>query len=262
MERGKKRHVVLVHGAGHGAWCWYKVASLLKSGGHQVTALDLAASGIHPKQAHELSSITQYIEPLMEFIECLAEEERVILVGHSMGGICISVAMETFPNKIAAAVFVSAYMPAPHLPYLTLVQQNSRGLDFMDIKFTFDESSDNHRNGTRIMGPQFVASKLYQLSPLEDLTLALSLLRPTRTYGDEELLREKTKVTKENYGTVAKVYIVCEQDQVFKLDFQQSMIEQNSTVEVKVIAAADHMPMFSTPQELFCCLQEIANTYY
>lgn len=88
------------------------------------------------------------------------------------------------------------------------------------------------------------------------------LVRPVRTFGDQELLQQKTSVTKDNYGTVAKVYIVCQQDQVIKHDFQLSMIERNPTNEVKVIADADHMPMFSKPKELFAYLQEIAETYY
>ncbi|RDY10996.1 Methylesterase 3, partial [Mucuna pruriens] len=263
MESEKKRHWVLVHGACHGAWCWYKLVVLLKSAGHQVTALDMAASGINPKQVHHLNSISEYFEPLMEFLRSLAPEERVILVGHSLGGICISVAMEMFPTKIAAAVFVTAWMPSPDLSYFTLAQQFQHSLESnLDLKIMFDENTRKDRNGTRIFGPQFLASYLYQLSPPEDLTLALSLLRPTCIYADEELLKENTKLTRDNYGTVAKVYIVCEQDKVLKHDFQLSMIERNPPNDVKVIVGADHMPMFSKPQELFSHLQDIANTYY
>nr|XP_025698737.1 methylesterase 1-like [Arachis hypogaea] len=118
----KRRHFVLVHGACHGGWCWYKVSALLKSGGHKVTAPDMAASGIHPKKVQDLASITEYVEPLIELLESLPSEseERVILVGHSFGGICISMAMELFPKKIAAAVFLSAFMPSPDRGFLTL----------------------------------------------------------------------------------------------------------------------------------------------
>ncbi|KAK7252853.1 hypothetical protein RIF29_37096 [Crotalaria pallida] len=265
--REDKRHFVLIHGACHGAWCWYKVASLVKSAGHQVTALDMAASGIHPTQVRELNSITQYFEPLMEFMASLASEERIILVGHSFGGVAISVAMENFPNKIAAAVFVTALMPAPDLSFVTLLHEYRQSLVSdaeLDTQRIFDEGLNDHPNGNGyyIFGPQFLASNLYQLSPVEDLTLAMLLLRPGRLYGDEERLREETRVTWDNYGTVAKVYVVCEQDKVFKPDSQRSMIERNPTKDVKVIADADHMPMFSKPQELFAHLQDIAKTYY
>ncbi|CAK8539785.1 unnamed protein product [Lathyrus sativus] len=259
-----KRHFVLVHGACHGAWCWYKVVALLKSSEHKVTALDMAASGIHPKQVHELDSIEDYYEPLVEFLRSLPQEERIILVGHSLGGICISMAMELFPKKIAAAVFVAAFMPSPDLRSLTLLQEYHERLDSsLDTKFIFDENSNNiKQNGSMILGPQFLATKLYQLCPSEDLSLAMMLLRPLCSFGDQELLQEKTSVTKDNYGTVVKVYIVCQQDKVIKHDFQLSMIERNPTSEVKVIHDADHMVMFSKPQELYAYLQEIADTYY
>ncbi|XP_058756492.1 methyl jasmonate esterase 1-like isoform X2 [Vicia villosa] len=212
------RHFVLVHGACHGAWCWYKVVALLQSSGHKVTALDMAASGIHPKQVHELDSITDYYEPLIEFVRSLPQDERVILVGHSSGGIGISMAMELFPKKIAVAVFVASIVPSPDLGFVTINK--------------------------------------------EDLSLATLLQRPTRTFGDQELLQKKTNVTNENYGIVAKVCIVCQQDKLLKYDFQLSMAERNSKNDVKVIPDADHMPMFSKPQELFAYLQEIAEIYY
>jgi len=123
MSTEIKRHFVLIHGSCHGAWCWYKVVTLLKSAGHEVTTLDMAASGIHPKQVHELDSVTDYCEPLIEFLRSLPQDQRVILVGHSLGGMCISVAMELFPKKIAAAVFVTAFMPSPDLSYLSLLQE-------------------------------------------------------------------------------------------------------------------------------------------
>jgi hypothetical protein len=96
----------------------------------------------------------------------------------------------------------------------------------------------------------------------QDLSLALSLVRPVRSLGDQEQLQEETRVTKDNYGTVAKVDIVCQQDNILKNDFQLSMIERSPTNDVKVIVDADHMPMFSKPKELFAYLQEIAKTYH
>lgn len=149
MEKGEKRHFVLVHGACHGAWCWYKVSTLLKSGGHEVTALDMAASGIHPKQVQELNSITEYNEPLMEFLRSLPQEERVILVGHSLGGICISMAMQMFPHKIAVAVFVTATMPGPDLCYPTLVEEvrtHRYLIIFCSLSYTFPPYHRYHRS--------------------------------------------------------------------------------------------------------------------
>ncbi|KAK1363850.1 Methylesterase [Heracleum sosnowskyi] len=94
MSEKRGEHFVLVHGGCHGAWCWYKVATQLRSEGHKVTALHSAACGINSKQVQEVQSYTDYFKPLMEFMANLPPDERVILVGHSFGGYGLSLAME------------------------------------------------------------------------------------------------------------------------------------------------------------------------
>lgn len=120
MDKKIEKHFVLVHGACHGAWCWYKVATLLRSNGHKVTILDLAASGVNEMQVQDVHSFSVYLEPLIDFMATLPEEEKVVLVGHSMGGVGLSVAMERFPQKIAVAVFATAYMLSPDLDLVTI----------------------------------------------------------------------------------------------------------------------------------------------
>lgn len=114
MEKAEK-HFVLVHGACHGAWCWFKLVTLLKAAGYKVTALDMAASGTHPTKVQDVRSLLDYFKPLMEFMASLPLDERVILVGHSMGGYGISTAMEMFPERVSIAVFCAAAMPSPEL---------------------------------------------------------------------------------------------------------------------------------------------------
>lgn len=123
VKRNENKHFVLVHGFGHGAWCWYKLVPMLKSKGHMVTALDLAGCGINPKQLHQVSSLSDYVQPLMDFMAGLATDEKVILVGHSYGGLPISLAMESFPEKVSVAVFITAYMPNYIDPPATLVHE-------------------------------------------------------------------------------------------------------------------------------------------
>ena len=84
------KHFVLVHGSCHGAWSWYKLVPLLKSAGHSITAIDLAGSGVDPQQVNTLRSISDYIKPLRKFMASLPDQEKVVLVGHSLGGLAIS----------------------------------------------------------------------------------------------------------------------------------------------------------------------------
>lgn len=111
MVKNQKRFV-LVHGVCHGAWCWYKVKPHLEAAGHTVTAVDLAASGISTTRVEEIQSLQDYSKPLLEFLSSLgSDEEKVIIVAHSMGGIPAALAADIFPHKIAAIVFLASSMP-------------------------------------------------------------------------------------------------------------------------------------------------------
>ncbi|GJU55288.1 salicylic acid-binding protein 2-like protein [Tanacetum coccineum] len=107
----EQKHFVLVHGACHGAWCWFKLKPLLEAMGHRVSAFDLLASGTNTKVIQQVHALSDYTMPLLEFMAALPPEEKVVLVGHSLGGINISLAMEKFSEKISLAVFLSAFMP-------------------------------------------------------------------------------------------------------------------------------------------------------
>ncbi|KAL3616473.1 hypothetical protein CASFOL_039863 [Castilleja foliolosa] len=262
MEEGKKQHhFVLIHGACHGAWCWYKVATRLRLEGHRVTALDMAAAGANLKRVDELSSIYDYCQPLMEFMAGLPLDEKVVLVGHSMGGICVSIAMEKWSEKIAFAVFVAAFTPGPNLTVSAAYTQYKRqmGSSYMDCQYSFSKGQDKPPTAF-LFGPKFMASHLYQLSPPEDLTLATLLARPVRMF-DELGFFEEIELTKDKYGSVRRGYVICDEDNVLKRGFQEWMIENNPTDEVKIINGADHMVMFSKSQELCVCLQHLADAY-
>ncbi|CAN4112284.1 unnamed protein product [Withania somnifera] len=115
-----KKYFVLVHTVGHGAWSWYKIVALMRSSGHNVTALDLGASGINPKPVLEVPNLSDYFSPLMDFMASLPAHAKVVLVGHSFGGMANSKAMETFPEKISVAVFLNAIMPGPSINATTV----------------------------------------------------------------------------------------------------------------------------------------------
>ena len=110
-KSSNSKHIILIHGACHGAWSWYKVTTALRSAGYRVTVPDMAASGRDHRQITEVPSFRDYSQPLLQILQSLPPEEKVILVGHSLGGVNIALAMEEFPEKISVAVFLAAFMP-------------------------------------------------------------------------------------------------------------------------------------------------------
>ncbi|KAL3538913.1 hypothetical protein ACH5RR_002279 [Cinchona calisaya] len=256
-----RKHFVLVHGACHGAWSWYKLMELLRSAGHNVTALDLAASGINPKQVYDVKHISDYFQPLRDFMShSIPPHERFILVGHSYGGLAISQAMEMFPEKIAVAVFVTALMPGPRLNVSTLNQESlRRQSSILDSHFLYDNGPNNPPT-VFVFGPKHLSSKVYQRSPSEDLALATVLLRPMYLYTDEDLSKELMLSTRK-YGSVSRVFIIADEDKLAGKAFQRWMIEKNPPDEVDEIKGSDHMVMISKPVELLVRLHCIAGKY-
>ncbi|KAL7231872.1 hypothetical protein ACSBR2_009991 [Camellia fascicularis] len=219
MEATKQQtqtHFVLVHGACHGAWCWYKLKPLLESHGHKVTALDLLASGINMKKIEELRTLYDYTEPLMEVMESLSLGEKVVLVGHNLGGLNLALAMDKFSQKIYVAVFLTAFMPdTVHKPS-TL--KGTTPESWLDTKFE-SYGTPEVPLISMFFGPKFLASKLYQLCPIQDFALATTLVRTGSLFLED--LAQTNNFSNEGYGSVTWVYVVCNKDYAILKEFQR-----------------------------------------
>lgn len=251
------KHFVLLHGSCLGAWSWYKLLPLLKSSGHRVTAVDLAASGINPLQPNDLQSVSEYFQPLTDLMASLPTDEKVILVGHSLGGLAVSHAMQHFPDKISVSVFVTAQMPGPALDASTLSQEIlNRSGPALDNEFTFDNGPNNPPT-TFLFGPNFLSQRVYDLSPPEDVALATTLVRPLRLFTMQDL-SEVLVLSNEKYGSVPRIYIISEKDRVTDKEVERWMLKKNPPNRVEKIRGSDHMVMVSQPMQLWAHLQNIA----
>ena len=105
---------VLVHGAWHGGWCWWKVEPLLRQSGGSVYAPSLTGMG-------ERSHLAEYIDPaainldlhIKDVWELLESEglEEVILVGHAYAGMVITGVAEVCPQRLDHLVYVNGVVP-------------------------------------------------------------------------------------------------------------------------------------------------------
>ena len=76
-HQNDKFHFVLIHGAGHGAWCWYKLLHLLQKYGHKVTAMDLTGSGLNTVDPDSITSFEDYDRPLMNILSEIPYSQKV-----------------------------------------------------------------------------------------------------------------------------------------------------------------------------------------
>ncbi|MED6184336.1 Salicylic acid-binding protein 2, variant 2 [Stylosanthes scabra] len=253
----ESKHFILVHGVCHGAWCWYKIKPILESSGHKVTVLDLAASGTNLKKIEDVDTLYEYSQPLLEVLESLPPNEKVVLVGHSYGGLNIALAMEKFPSKIEVGVFLTAFVPdTEHKPSHVLDKfcEGTTASEWLDTSFW------QCGNKTSILfGPNFLSTKLYQLCSIQDLELIKCLKRPSSLFVED--LSQQKNFSREGYGSVPRAYVICTEDLIIPLKLQRWMIENAGINDVMEINGADHMPMLCKPQQLSDSLQQIAAKY-
>jgi pimeloyl-ACP methyl ester carboxylesterase len=102
---------VLVPGGWHGAWSFEQVVPLLERAGHTVHALTL--TGLRPED-DEATVAAANLDTHADDVLRLLDEARltgVTLVGHSYGGMVISVAADRARGRVARLVYLDAYVP-------------------------------------------------------------------------------------------------------------------------------------------------------
>ncbi|KAG9136947.1 hypothetical protein Leryth_027592 [Lithospermum erythrorhizon] len=171
ISSSNKQTFYLVHGVGHGAWCWFKLVPLLEAAGHKVTTIDLSASGINTKHLQDLRSFNDYSAPLLDLMDSLPLDEKVVLVGHSFGGMSISLAMDMYPNKISVAIFVSAFLPdTTHVPsyvLATFLLQLNTTETLIDTQLYLVDRPNQTPLEAILFGPDALKYSIYHLSPPE-----------------------------------------------------------------------------------------------
>ncbi|KAI3503232.1 hypothetical protein L1887_31671 [Cichorium endivia] len=248
-------HIVLVHGGGFGAWCWYKTIALLQECKFKVTAIDSSGSGIDLSDANSIKSLSQYVKPLTDFLEKLADGEKVILAGHDFGGACISYAMELFPSKVAKAIFIAASMVKTGQSTLDMFSHKENTNDLMRQAQKFVYANGNNQPPTAIdLEKSLLKDLLFNQSTLKDVALATVSMRPIPFAP----VLEKLSLSDSNYGSVRRFYIETPEDNAIPNSLQQIMINENPPEKVFRLKGADHCPFFSKPQALHKLLVEIA----
>ncbi|XP_044509493.1 methylesterase 17-like [Mangifera indica] len=250
-----KPHFVLVHGMSGGAWCWFKIRSLMENSGYKVSCIDLKSAGIDPSDANSIHSFDDYNKPLIDFMSALPHDEQVILVGHSAGGLSITQATHKFAKKIRLAVYVAATM----LKHGFCADQDAKDgvpdlSQFGDVYAFRFGLGGNQPPTSAIVKKEFQRKIIYQMSPPEDSTLAAMLLKPGPV-----LALKSARFSQENESVegVPRVCIKTLNDNVLKAEQQDAMIKRWPPSNVYVLES-DHSPFFSTPFLLFGLLVKAA----
>lgn len=226
---------VLVHGAWHGAWCWYKVAPLLRARGHIVHMPDLPGLGIDrtPLQSVSLQS---YSDRVCETL--IACKDSVYLVGHSMGGIAITQAAEAMPEKVKMLVYLTAFLLPSGRCLLDQAHADPESKVLSNLEFAPDQSS------ARVKADAIQDIFFADCSP-SDLTLARTLLVPQAAAP----FTTPVQTTPDRWGSVPRTYIECTADRAISLAAQRAMYSLLPCQRIMMMTTS-HSPFLSDPDSL------------
>jgi len=235
---------VLVHGAWHWGACYQKVAQELLLLGHNVAMPDLATHGFDPTPEGSVADMAQYTASARKVIE--ASSEKVYLVGHSMGGATITYLGEQIPDKIAALVYLTAFLipngktaneivSSPEYTGHTMASELNQILSPVDTGVKADASQT-----------ELARAAFYGDCSDHDFAIALKNLIEVQPFAP---FITPAVTTPERYGSLRRIYIECTQDKAIPIEMQRAM--QNAVPGCEVLTMhTSHSPFFSQPKAL------------
>jgi pimeloyl-ACP methyl ester carboxylesterase len=116
---------VLVHGAWHGGWCYARVADILRARGARVFTPTLTGLGERVHAADAAITLTTHVTDIVNVLR-YEDLREVVLCGHSYGGLVISGVVEAVPERVAALVYLDAFVPENGESLLDLVPETQR----------------------------------------------------------------------------------------------------------------------------------------
>ena len=100
----RRRSLLFVHGAWHGAWCWEHFQGWFAERGWESHAIDLRGHGDSPNdRSLRFTRIKHYVEDVAAVVDSL--DEPPIIVGHSMGGLVVQRYLED--HSVPGAVLLA-----------------------------------------------------------------------------------------------------------------------------------------------------------
>ena len=230
---------VLVHGSGHGAWCWQRVVPLLEAKGHHVVAVDLPGNG-HDDTSLGDVTLETYAEHVCGVLDSL--DGPAVLVGHSLGGISISRAAELRPDKVAVLVYLTAVLIPDGQTFMGTVSGESDLQRALEERASWDLSADRSHVVYKMEQTQH---RFYNDCSAEDVAWAQSMVVP-QPVGP---LVSPMRVTDSRFGRIPRVYIECSLDNAVSPEFARAMYSAMPCAEV-ITMETGHSPFLNMPEEL------------
>jgi pimeloyl-ACP methyl ester carboxylesterase len=220
--------LMLVHGIGHGAWCWRRTEADLVDRGHDVVAVDLPLTGLGDDAAAVRRALDDW-------------GQGVVLVGHSYAGLVISRAAAN-RSDVQHLVYVAAMLVDGGDVYVDRMIEFPAAPLTAEVELTAD--------GNVVVRPEAAVDCFYNECDRGEAEDAARRLRPTAL----ACVTEPTGV--EPWRSIPTTYVLCLRDRAIHPNFQRWMSARAGEV---VTFDTDHSPFMSSPEQFVDLLDSLAD---
>jgi len=274
---------VLIHGAWHNRSTWDRVTPILKANGFEALTLDLPGAGANSitptsltrspfepaafaTERSPIAGVTQ--EERTQAVVALVKEAaslshgKVILVGHSAGGMTISAVAEQVPDLLLAVVYLAGFMVPHGVPLLAILQHETLSSALAPGLFVGDPAAIGatriHVGSTDEAYRSLLKAAFYGDVSESEFAQAASQLHCDESNAGAVA---PSGITPGRFGTVARHYIRCTQDRAIPLTGQDHMIAAvDGSIGGKTTThtlESSHSPFLSQPASLSKILIDI-----
>jgi pimeloyl-ACP methyl ester carboxylesterase len=241
------KNYVLVHGAWQAPYVWDAVKAKLINEGNNVTVVELPGHGSDNTVPSTLT-LNTYRDKVLDAMSKI--NGKVILVGHSLGGMIISAVAEQNPSKIEKLVYLAAYLPSSGQSLLALAGTDA-GSALGDSVNKVPILTQN-ANGTLDVLHDQIVNIFIQDGSAQIQNLVLQNYRPEPAIP----FTNPVTLTAANFGSVEKVYIKTLQDHVVSPALQNRMIA-SSNVKTVYQLNTSHSAFLAKPDSVAILLTKI-----
>jgi pimeloyl-ACP methyl ester carboxylesterase len=230
--------IVLIHGAWQGGWVWADIEPALVAAGHRCHAVDLPGSApdIPDRASITFADQISYLEGIIARID-----GKVVVVGHSGGGLAASQIAEEMPERVAGIIFVVGMM----LP---------DGVRFADVVESCREQEPaasgiwprlDHLDGMSTVPAAAAIDIFYHDCAPSAAAGAAAKLTPQSNAARDVA----ASISEARFGSVPRIYIEALKDRSLVPVVQRRMQELVPGASVRQMDTG-HAPMLANPQGL------------
>jgi pimeloyl-ACP methyl ester carboxylesterase len=227
----------LVHGAGHGAWCWQRLIPALEALGHRAWAMDLPVEDPEAGCVRYAEVVDKAIPPV----------DDLVLVGHSLGGLTIPLVADRRP--VRKVVFLCALIPVFGR---TLLEQVAADPEIYHPVLRGHPGRITGPDGATWFRDEAAARDVFYHDCVpDDVRWAFRHLKrqaaPPR--------REPCPLSA--WPSAARAYILCREDRALSPDWSRRAARERLGVE-PIEMDGSHSPFISRPAALAAVLDRLA----